>query len=257
LFSPCFEWIAHAKILTYREKGWAAVRRRVQSRARSVARLSTGSAIRISANRSHQNHCALTRVLMPVKKHTISVEDLWSIKRIGSPTISPDGRNACAAVTRYDMDKNEGHTELWLFATEGGVARRLTAGDKDSEPVWSADGRWIAFAAKRKDAKVKAHVTDCAEYRFWDHWLADGRVPHVMIVDVRSGRIVDAMQGTGLALQPWEPSALLYDVSPDGREIAFTADLAPEPRLMNETDIVLLNVDTRRHRTLSAKSGLS
>jgi dipeptidyl aminopeptidase/acylaminoacyl peptidase len=255
---------------------------------------------------------------MPRSKRPLSVEDLWAIKRIGSPTLSPDGGLACAPVTTYDMEKNEGRTELWLFPTDGGRARRLTAGDKDSEPSWSPDGRWIAFAAKRKDdeepqvyliapdggeaqrltsiptgalglrwfpdsqriafiswlwpelatdkeqakrrkerkeAKVKAHLTERAEYRFWDHWLTDGRVPHVIAADVGTGRTRDLLAGTGLALQPWEPSAELYDISPDGRELALTVDLAPEPGMMNETDIAVVSLATGRHRTLTADSG--
>jgi dipeptidyl aminopeptidase/acylaminoacyl peptidase len=255
---------------------------------------------------------------MPRSKRPLSVDDLWAIKRIGSPTLSPDGRLACAAVTSYDMEKNEGRTELWLFPTDGGRVRRLTAGDKDSEPSWSPDGRWIAFAAKRKDdeepqvyliapdggeaqrltsistgalglrwfpdgkriafiswlwpelatdkeqakrrkerkeAKVKAHLTERAEYRFWDHWLTDGRVPHVIAAEVGTGRTRDLLAGTGLALQPWEPSAELYDISPDGRELALTVDLAPEPGMMNETDIAVVSLATGRHRTLTADSG--
>jgi dipeptidyl aminopeptidase/acylaminoacyl peptidase len=255
---------------------------------------------------------------MPKRNHPLSVEDLWAIKRIGPPTLSPDGRSACAAVTAYDMDENEGRTELWLFPTEGGKARRLTAGDKDSEPCWSPDGKWIAFAAKRKDdeepqvyliapdggearrlasvaggalglrwfadgkrvafiswvwpdlktdktqakrkkerkeAKVKAHLSERREYRFWDHWLTDGREPHIFAADVSSGRTRDLLAGAGLALQPWDPSADLYDLSPDGRELALTVDLHPEPGMMNETDIVVIGTATGRHRTLTADSG--
>src|SRR6266704_1524270 len=64
---------------------------------------------------------------MPQKKHPLSVEDLWAIRRLGSPTIAPDGRYACASVTAYDMERNEGRTELWLFPTDGSKARPLTA----------------------------------------------------------------------------------------------------------------------------------
>jgi dipeptidyl aminopeptidase/acylaminoacyl peptidase len=257
---------------------------------------------------------------MPAKKQLLSVEDLWSIKRIGAPTLSPDGATVCASVTSYDMKKNVGSTELWLFPARGGKARRLTSGDKDSDPVWSPDGKWIAFAAKRKDdeeaqiyliapdggeatrlttlatgvsalrwfpdskriafvswvwpelasdkeqakrrkerkdAKVRAHVTERNEYRFWDRWLTDGRAPHVFAADVATGRSRDLLARTRLALQPWEPSSEHFDISPDGRELAITVDLADQPGMMHETDIVVVNVATGRHRVLTAASGLS
>ncbi len=257
---------------------------------------------------------------MPQGKHAFTIADLWALKRVGVPSLAPDGRTACAAVTAFDMESNESRTELWLYPTDGTAARRLTMGDKDGDPVWSPDGKWIAFAAKRKDddeaqvyviapdggearrltqlatgasalrwfpdskriafvsfvwpdlasdkaqakrmrerkdSKVKAHVTERSEYRFWDRWLTDGRQPHVYTADIASGRTRDLLAGTRLALQPWEPSSEHYDISPDGRELALTVDLAPEPGMMHETDIVVVDLRSRRRRTLTARSGLS
>ncbi|MEO8849278.1 MAG: S9 family peptidase [Casimicrobiaceae bacterium] len=256
-------------------------------------------------------------------KPPLDVDALWALKRIGSPSLSPDGASACATVTSFDMARNDGRTALWLFPTGIGAARgkprMLTAGDKDSDPCWSPDGRQIAFTAKRHDDtqpqvyliavdggearrvtsqatgcaslkwfadskriafvswvwrdlasdalqakrllshssdKVKAHVTERAEYRFWDHWLADGREPHVFACDVASGRCRDLFAGTGIALPPWDPSASDFDLAPDGGEIAASVDLAAEPGMMNRRDIVLVNTRTRRKRTLTAGSGM-
>ncbi len=260
---------------------------------------------------------------MPVRRKPLSIETLWALKRIGTPTLSPDGSSACASVTSYDMEKNEGATELWLYPTRAGRGakpRRLTAGDKDSGPAWSPDGGLIAFTAKRKDDevpqlyviapdggearrvtklstgcasvrwfpdgrrvafiswvwrdlatdaqqakrlkerkddKVKVHATERSVYRFWDHWLTDGREPHVFVCDVETGRCRDALAGTGLALPYWDPSSNEYDIAPDGREIAVTADLAPEPGMLHKFDIVTVDLRKMKKRVLTASTGRS
>jgi dipeptidyl aminopeptidase/acylaminoacyl peptidase len=90
----------------------------------------------------------------PVKRH-ITVEDLWKIKRLGPPAISPDGAWCCVEVTTWNLDKDEGMSELWLLATDGSQQRQLTnSGGRNSGPRWSADGQWIAFTSKRSGDEV-------------------------------------------------------------------------------------------------------
>ena len=256
----------------------------------------------------------------------ITVDDLWRLERPSQPTLSPDGAQVCVSVVAYDMEENKGRSSLWILSAFGGEPRRLTsAGEKDGEPSWSPDGRWIAFVAKRpgaegkddaeaqlyviapdggearrvtdmptgcigirwfpdsrriafiswvwpgakgltglakrfkafKDDKVKAHVVEHAAYRWWDRWLSDGRVPHLLTVDIDSGKIRDLFAGTRYELPRNDPSAHHYDIAPDGREVAFTFDPAEEKRFDHEDHIVALNLASRRFRTLTARSKLS
>jgi dipeptidyl aminopeptidase/acylaminoacyl peptidase len=79
---------------------------------------------------------------------------MWQLVRLGTPDISPDGRLSVVPVTRYDVDKNKGDTDLWLIPTKPGKARQLTSsGGSASSPVWSPDGEMIAFVSKRGDDK--------------------------------------------------------------------------------------------------------
>ena len=66
---------------------------------------------------------------------------------VGSPTLSPDGAHVACVVATADLDDNTVRTRVWLDGTP------LTAGPNDSQPVWSPDGRYLAFTSRRSAGK--------------------------------------------------------------------------------------------------------
>jgi dipeptidyl aminopeptidase/acylaminoacyl peptidase len=85
----------------------------------------------------------------------LTAEVLWKMHRIGSPVISPDGQWVVAPVTRYTVDDDKSHTDLWLFAIDGSVERPLTRhGSADGQAVFSPDGSKLAFISRRDDDKA-------------------------------------------------------------------------------------------------------
>jgi dipeptidyl aminopeptidase/acylaminoacyl peptidase len=90
-------------------------------------------------------------------KRPITPQDLWAIKRLGSPALSPDGRTAVFTLQEWSIEKNKSTQNLWLVDVASGELRRLTtAAASDGAPVWSPDGSRIAFTSRRGDDEANA-----------------------------------------------------------------------------------------------------
>jgi dipeptidyl aminopeptidase/acylaminoacyl peptidase len=130
-----------------------------------------------------------------------SAERAWAIQRLGAPLVAPDGSFAIASVTKWDVPADRALTDLWLFPTNGGTARRLTThSSNEGSPTLSPDGTTLAFVAQRDD----------------------DRAPQLYVLPLTGGearRVTNVP--TGVAQPRWFP---------DGKKLAFLsrvwADLA-------------------------------
>ena len=71
--------------------------------------------------------------------------DLSLITSVSDPQIHPDGRRIVFVVTTTDLDEDQYRSSLWLW---DGEVRQMTFGDGDSAPLWSPDGKFLAFLRK-------------------------------------------------------------------------------------------------------------
>ena len=79
----------------------------------------------------------------------ITATDLATLRRLASPTVSPDGRWAVYQLRETDLAANRGRVDLWLLdlSSSGAEPVRIASTPEHNEhdPRFSGDARWLYF----------------------------------------------------------------------------------------------------------------
>ncbi len=132
----------------------------------------------------------------------LGTDTYMEMESVGNPDISPDGKSILFTRTWIDKINDRSNSNIWIVDTDGKRTRELTPGNwRDSSPVWSPDGRRVAFISDR-DGTSQIHVM----------WLDTREVAQLTHVET-------------------SPSGLVW--SPDGRKLAFTMFIVDDKPILS------------------------
>ncbi len=130
-------------------------------------------------------------------KRPMELADMFKIRRVSSPAVSPDGKWIVYTITTSSLEANKNTSDLWLIPALGGTSRQLaTHPANDRDAAWSPDGKWIAFESTRSGSS------------------------QIWLVGPEGG---EPKQFTHIST---EASQAVW--SPDGKWIAFVSEVFPE-----------------------------
>jgi dipeptidyl aminopeptidase/acylaminoacyl peptidase len=94
-------------------------------------------------------------------KRALTIDDIFKLKRVGDPQVSPEGMWVAYTITEVDLEKDKSETRVWMAPVSGGDAIPMTAkGSSASRPRWSPDGKYLSFLSSRNNGKTQVWNLD-------------------------------------------------------------------------------------------------
>jgi dipeptidyl aminopeptidase/acylaminoacyl peptidase len=87
-------------------------------------------------------------------KRPLRATDIFRVRDVRDPQISPDGKWVAYTVTVADSARDKNDTDVWMASWDGKENLRITSTkDGESQPRWSPDGRYLSFISSRDGGK--------------------------------------------------------------------------------------------------------
>lgn len=191
------------------------------------------------------------------------------LRGAGTHARHPAVRNgALAFVAPAEGRTGPAASQLHLLSLSGGERRCISDFPLGvSDPRWLPGGKLLVLSrvyadapsvegtrARAKELASRRHtgrVTEARLARFWDQWLDENEVPHLFEVDPDAGTVRDLTPSLRSRWDLMEDRGQ-YDVSPDGRFVAFVANPEPAPEEHLRFALFLLDRETLALRCLTA-----
>jgi dipeptidyl aminopeptidase/acylaminoacyl peptidase len=200
-----------------------------------------------------------------VEKQRLTPQALWSMKRLGSPALSPDGKTVAFTVQEWSIEKNKSTTNLWLADVASGTTRRLTAAQaSDGAPEWDLRGKRLAFTSKRgedENASLYVMAVDGGEAQkvlelpyavSVPRWMPDGRgiVVSTSVIPEMAGTLTKAdLAGMRKEIKRRKDSKLTAKVT-EHRQYRYFDRYLTDGLAQR---LVLVNVETKEWKDLTPK----
>ena len=186
----------------------------------------------------------------------------------GQAAWSPQGDRIAFVARREQQGQKDDTPQIYLIRPDGGEAQRASRFGPGVESFkWMPDGRHIVFAAwvwpglqgaatqnkahkNWAERKETGYATSEALYRYWDHFIPQGRVLHLLRLDTATGTVVDLFEGTAHELPRECDSNAAYDVHPSGQRLVFAHDPAEPKSLGQPQALTELTLRGRRFKPL-------
>lgn len=134
--------------------------------------------------------------IFPQKK-AFTIEELYKIKNVSSPVLSPNGDKVAFVVSIPDLKKTKNTTGIYIMNSDGSGVKQMTSlSSANYSPIWSKDGKGFYFNSTRNGSEQVFYM------------LLDGGDP-IQITDYKLGISSPKL-------------------SSDGNKIIFTAMVDPE-----------------------------